>query len=144
MNFIKKSALALSFLMTSHAMGASLISADDVRNFADGVMGSIAADNLGGTFKQIREYALVSEAEISAMEAQINVQFPRFIGLYGKPSGFEFIDMKTAGSSLLEIVYIAKYEKHAMPWRFYFYKTNNGWMLNTFRFDSDILRLFPN
>ncbi|WP_156226434.1 hypothetical protein, partial [Herbaspirillum chlorophenolicum] len=126
MIFKKKSVLVLLFLMNSHAIGETLNSKDEVRNFTDEVMGSIAADNLGGAFKQIREYASVSAADVGAMEAQLNIQFPTLISRYGEPSGFEFIDLKTVGSSLLEIVYIAKYEKHAMPWRFYFYKTNKG------------------
>ena len=39
-------------------------------------------------------------------------------------------------------IYVSKYEKHAMRWLFYLYKSKDGWVINTFNFDDQIQALF--
>lgn len=141
---MQKILVATLFALSTSASAGTLRSDSDIRSFTDGVMGSVAADNLDGAFTQISEYLLLSDAELAPIKAQLQLQMPNFLRRFGAPIGFDFIESKEKGSSLLSMTYVARYEKHAMPWTFYFYKTPSGWMLNTFRFDESFIRLFPN
>ena len=136
--------VATLLAFTTLASAGTLRSESEIRSFTDGVMGSIAADNLDGAFKQISEYLVLSEAELIPIKAQLQLQMPNLLRRFGAPAGFDFIESKQKGNSLLSMTYVARYEKHAMPWTFYFYKTPNGWVLNTFRFDENFIRLFSN
>jgi hypothetical protein len=63
-------------------------------------------------------------------------------GRYGKPVGFEFISLKKAGESVMQYIYIEKTEEHALPWRFIFYRSPSGWVLNSFSWNDNIKLLF--
>lgn len=105
-------------------------------------MGSISTNNLDSAFKQIALYFLLPEPELLPIKSQLQLQIPNLLRQGGDPVGFEFIESKKKGSSLISMVYLAKYEKYAIQWTFYFYKTPKGWMLNTFRYDDGIRRIF--
>jgi|TARA_Y100000296_G_scaffold30684_1_gene35641 hypothetical protein len=40
------------------------------------------------------------------------------------------------------VVYIQKFERHMMRWKFYFYNPGGGWVLNTFNTDDKISLMF--
>jgi hypothetical protein len=61
---------------------------------------------------------------------------------FGKSIGFEFISEDKEGASLLRIIQIQKFERHAMRWVFFFYRNNEGWVLNSFKFDDAIQTMF--
>ena len=61
---------------------------------------------------------------------------------FGKVIGSEFILERSAGESLLKIVQIQKFEKHAMRWTFLFYSADGQWVLNACTFDDKIQTVF--
>lgn len=64
---------------------------------------------------------------------------------FGSPIGIEFIDLKKSGDSLLRIRYLQKCVKGPLTWVFYFYKNNDGWLLDTFKWDDSMfMTLFEN
>jgi hypothetical protein len=73
---------------------------------------------------------------------QAKLHLPVLQGRFGKSLGSEFIRERTIGRSLLQIVHIQKFEKHALRWQFIFYSPDKKWVLNTFNFDDKINLLF--
>jgi len=49
---------------------------------------------------------------------------------------------KNLGQSLVMVTCIEKTEKHALPWLFYFYKSPQGWVLNSFVWNDNLPSLF--
>ena len=60
---------------------------------------------------------------------------------YGKFIGYELLDKKHIGSSLVKFTYLAKCSKHPLIWDFIFYKANEKWVLNYFYWNDRIQNL---
>jgi hypothetical protein len=43
----------------------------------------------------------------------------------------------------MRLVYLNRFERHAMRWSFYLYRGAEGWVINTFVFDDQIHMMFP-
>ncbi len=61
---------------------------------------------------------------------------------YGEVAGFEVLETKTVGKSLLRITCISLGEEMPLRWKFFFYKTKDTWRLLDMRVDSGIVDLF--
>ena len=114
----------------------------DLRQFGERVMASVARGDLDGAFAAMKPYIVVSEAEFDAAVLQSRAQRQQFQARYGRTLGYELIDEKRLGSSLVRLTYIEKTEKHALPWRMYFYKAPAGWVLNSFVWNDQLPQLF--
>ncbi len=132
-------------LLSLVAQGATapFNSMPEVRRFTDEIMTKVGAGNIEEALEQMRPYVLISSAEFDVIIAQTRNQMPALRARFGKNLGSEFIGQDQVGDSLLRLVYIAKFERHVLRWMFYFYKTDKGWMLNTFKFDDNLVALFP-
>lgn len=126
----------------AHA-GETLQSPKDARVFADQVMARVATGQLDAAIAEMKRYTIVPEAEIDATLGQFKLQLPAIAQRFGSVIGSEFVREDKVGDSLIRIVYLQRFDRHAMKWLFYFYRGSNGWILNTFRFDDNILSLFP-
>lgn len=134
--------LALAALV-AHAQSQFLTGPAEVRKLADGVMGSVGAQNYDGAWAQMKPYAVVPPAEFDAFSAQFTSQIPNILQRYGSAAGSEFVREEKAGDSLLRLVYLARHQKSAMRWYFIFYRGEKGWILSDFKFDGNLIALFP-
>ncbi len=106
------------------------------------VMEQIAKNNLDEAFNLIKPYAAFSETEIDSVAVETKAQREQVSKRYGISNAYEFINSKQVGRSLLRLRYIEKMEKHVIVWSFYFYKTDKGWVLNTFDWKDQFENLF--
>ena len=65
-------------------------------------------------------------------------QLSNNISLLGKYSGNELITSRQVGESLVLYSYLIKYERQPLRFTFIFYKPAEKWMIQNFKFDSDI------
>jgi hypothetical protein len=61
---------------------------------------------------------------------------------YGPVSGYEVVDEKTVGASLLRRTCISLNTDLPLRWRFYFYKSEGTWKLVDLRVDDGLVELF--
>ena len=61
---------------------------------------------------------------------------------YGPISGYETLDEKAVGSSLLRRTCISLNSDLPLRWRFYFYRSENEWRLVDLRVDDGLVELF--
>jgi hypothetical protein len=61
---------------------------------------------------------------------------------YGPISGYELIDEKTVGTSLLRRTCVSLNADLPLRWRFYFYKSEGVWKLVDLRVDDGLVELF--
>jgi uncharacterized membrane protein len=130
------------FLIAAGVQAATLDSKEAARKLTDQVMTMVASGDIEGGLILMKPYLIVPESEFNVMLEQAKLQLPIIQGRFGKTVGIEFIDEKMSGKSLLQIIQIQKFEKHAMRWRFTFYNPKGKWVLNTFNFDDKINLLF--
>jgi len=105
-------------------------------------MSKVAAGNLDSAIAEVKKYTIVPEVEIDSSLGQFKLQLPVIAQRFGASVGAEFVREEKMGESLLRITYLHRFDKHAMRWMFYYYRGSQGWVLNTFRFDDNILALF--
>jgi len=135
--------VATLLLIISGAISAAeLKDSDAAIALSDQVMRKASSGDLRGAFELARPYVVIPQSELDTMLGHVELQLPMIAGRFGKSIGYELIRNDTAGGSLMQTVYIQKFEKHAMVWRFIFYKTEKGWVLNSFKYVDDITSAF--
>ncbi|MBI3528804.1 MAG: hypothetical protein HY067_12650 [Betaproteobacteria bacterium] len=115
----------------------------EARAITDKIMAKVGVNDLDAAIKLLKPFTIVPEAEVDATFGQFKLQQSMIAQRFGASLGTEFVREEKVGESLLRITHIHRFDKHAMRWMFYFYRSNKGWVLNTFRFDDNIVALFP-
>lgn len=114
----------------------------EARQLADRIMSKVGSGDVDSGLTLMKPYLIVPEVELEAQRNQAKLQWPLLSQRFGACIGQEFIREDRVGESLLRLVYIQKFERHAMRWVFIFYRNNEGWVLNTFKFDDAIQTIF--
>lgn len=135
-------ASALLVLIAAPAFAQGVPTLADLRKVTDTAMAKVGNGDIEGGLKAFRPLTIIPPAEFDAMLGQLPLQLPAITTRFGSSIGHEFIKEDLIGDSLVRLVYIHKFEKHAMRWMFYGYKGQNGWVVNTFRFDDKWQELF--
>ena len=135
------SLLVAAVLTLNNANADTLAAESDVRKFADGVMAKVGSGDLAGAFAAMKPYTVVPASEFDVMALTSKSQRDLVGTRYGNAAGYEFVSETKAGTSLLKLTYIEKTERHALPWMFFFYRSPNGWVLNTFTWHDQMQNL---
>lgn len=133
-----------TFLVCALANAGSFPSKEAAKNFPESVMKLIASGHTSEGLDLLKPYIQTPESEFEVMKEQLSLQAPAIEKRFGKSIGYELADIEEIGNSLMLVMYIQKYEKHIMRWKFYFYKPTNEWLLNTFNTDDKIQFMFNN
>jgi len=132
-------------LAANVVFGEILPNEQAAKDLSDKIMTKVNAGDLAAAFDLMKPYAAVSATEIDSAALQSKAAMDQFGSRYGSSIGIEFIDSKKSGDSLLRIRYLQKCVKGPLTWVFYFYKNNDGWLLDTFKWDDSMFTtLFDN
>ena len=135
--------LCLLFVMfCSPAWAASLATEEEARALAERVMVEVAAGRVIKGLECLRPYNVYPKEEFDAMLAKTEAQLPAMQQRFGPSIGWDFVTVEKLGDSLRQFVFLQKFERHVMVWRFIFYRPRDQWMLNTFYYDDRVQLLF--
>jgi hypothetical protein len=129
-------------LLPALALGSGLNSEEGARALAERVMKEAGADNIIKGIEHLRPFHVHAMSEFDASLGQIKAQLPDMRERFGNAIGYDFVAVEKIGDSLRQFVYLQKFEKHVLVWRFIFYKPRDQWLLNTFYFDDKVQMLF--
>ena len=132
------SALGMIFLAAGLSFGRTVPDPDAAKALADRIMTKAAADDMDGVFGLIKPYLDISAEEIDTDRVKSKQSMEVLRPKYGPPTGFEFIDSRTVGSSLLRLRYVQNNAKLPFVWVFDFYKTEKGWTMSNFNWNVDV------
>lgn len=130
------------FISVGPSFSSTLENENEARKLTDSIMQEIGQGNFKIGFNKMKSYVVIPESEFDSASLKSQSQREQFGFRYGETIGYEYIGTKKLGESLLLIQYIEKTIKHALPWAFYFYKTDSGWILNSFNWNDDFKPLF--
>jgi hypothetical protein len=121
-----------------------LKSEDEAMLLTDRVMKAVARGELDAVYGALKNYAVLPAAGIDAglQSSKQQRAAPAFAERFGATLGYEFIDKKKIGQSMLRVRYIEKTEKQPLPWTFHFYLTPHGWVLSEFGWDAHAAALY--
>lgn len=137
-----KPTVILILILASSAHADTFKSAQELRPFVDSVMKKAASGDIAAALNAMGPYTIIPEAEFQSAVLNSKAQRDQYGVRYGKSVGYEYISEEKAGESLIRLVYIEKTEKHALPWVFYFYKSPQGWVLNSFQWNDQLPIIF--
>lgn len=124
------------------AWAKSLPTEAAARALADRVMADVAAGEIVRGIEHLRAHNVHDAAEFENTLAQIKAQLPDIDKRFGQTIGCDFVTVEKIGDSLRQFVYLQKFERHLLVWRFIFYKPRDQWLLNTYYFDDKVQMLF--
>ena len=137
--------LIMLFASVNLAFGDTLSNEQAARDLADKIMTKAASGDIVAAFELMKPYAAVSATEVDSAALKSKSEMEKFGAMYGEPIGYEFIDSKKSGESLLRLRYIEKCVKGPLAWVFYFYQTNRGWVMTTVLWNDEGFKgLFDN
>jgi len=108
----------------------------------DSAMKAVAGGEIGDGFAELRPCWVFSPKDFADYQIKTIQKMTSLTPTYGKVVGWEFVREDAAGESLLRLIYLQKFERHALGWVFIFYKPRDRWLLNEFRWDESIERVF--
>lgn len=133
--------LAITCLLLSSSLRAetqSIADIEEIRSITDRVMKKIEIGEFETAFAQLKPYWLMPKAEVDVALNQTLDQRGAVSRRFGTSIGTEFLCLETAGNSLAKLVYLEKFQRHAIVWRFYFYQPTKGWFVNTFVWNDNL------
>jgi len=135
--------LTLTIALPHGTFADSLKSTAEARQLTDRVMQKVGEGNIESGLQLIKPYLVIPLAEFDVMVDRLKMQLPAMTQRFGKSIGHEFIREDKTGETLFRIVQIHRFERHPMRWVFYFYRSTDGWVLDSFKTDDEIIKLFP-
>jgi hypothetical protein len=112
------------------------------RKLADKVIDLASQEKFDEAYALLKPHWPMPEEEINELAKTMKTQWPMVIGRYGAPIANEFVRERKAGASFIELTYLQKFERHAMRWRFTFYKPADQWIVNAVSWDDGVGELF--
>ena len=134
--------IGMILIMTNLAFADTLDSEGAIRVFTDTIMEKVAAGDFDAAFEMIKPYILLSSAEVDSVLEKTKSLRDQYGSRYGKSTGYAYLDSKKVGKILLRLRYVEQTNRHALPWVFYFYKSEDGWILNSFDWNDIYKDLF--
>ncbi|UXY17264.1 hypothetical protein N8I74_09720 [Chitiniphilus purpureus] len=115
----------------------------DVRKAADRAIALFREEKFVEGYDSLKPYWPLPAVEVDNMANQTSVQWPLVRQRFGLSIGTEFVSQVEGGPSLARLVYLQKFQRHALRWVFTFYKPKDRWVINSVSFDDQIQLLFP-
>ena len=134
--------LILALLFSSISSADTLKDKEAAKVLARSIMMLVGKGEVENGLKLAKPYLIIPDHEFEGVLNSLRMQAPAIEQRFGKTVGMEFSQVQEVGESLMLVMYIQKFEKHMMRWKFYFYKPVDGWVLNTFNTDDQIQLMF--
>jgi len=134
--------LILALLLSSVSSADTLKDKEAAKGLAQSIMELVGKGEVEKGLTLAKPYLIIPGHEFEGVLNSLRMQAPAIEQRFGKTVGMEFSQIQEVGESLMLVMYIQKFEKHMMRWKFYFYNSGNGWVLNTFNTDDKIQLMF--
>ena len=134
--------LILILIFSSVSSADTLKDKAAAKDLAQSIMKLVGKGEVEKGLLLAKPYLIIPSHEFEGVLNSLRMQAPAIAQRFGKTVGMEFSQIQEVGESLMLIMYIQKFEKHMMRWKFYFYNPGDGWVLNTFNTDDQIQLMF--
>ena len=124
---------------TAHAAPArvSAAAAGDPREKAEAFFGTVIQGDTAKAFDTLFDGSIIRTNKPEASSA-LRQQLDAGLRVYGKPAGFDLVESKSFGGSLVRLVYIFRLEKYPLTFEFFFYQNGQGWLPIDVRFNDKL------
>lgn len=108
-------------------------------------MAQVARGQFEAAFERLGRHSIISRDRLNASMRQVVEQqtAARFRERFGVPRGHDFVDAERRGQHVLRLRYVQLNSKQGIPWVFYFYRLEAGWVLVKYDWSVHMEELFP-
>ncbi|WP_196890312.1 hypothetical protein [Aureivirga sp. CE67] len=139
---MKKTFIAIVLSLVSVSLFAQekyFKNVSETQEFSKKIVDLFEKDKIPELFSQLTTYWPMPLNEILALEDKTIKYINVIKSRYGEPIGSLKVKNKTISDIAIQETYLVRYEKTALRVIFIYYKNNNGWIINGFKWD-DLLK----
>jgi hypothetical protein len=114
----------------------------ELKNYSNNIMRLIKENRLKDAFALMKSIWPMPESEIDILEVQTTKQLEVVKERFGTTIEYVLVDEKVIQDTFFKFVYVLKYERHITRWEFIYYKPKTKCLLNAFKWDDDMGKLF--
>ena len=130
--------------ITLHAQDKYLSGIQDITKLSEKVLGLFAENQVSQAFLELQPYWPLPENELDDLQTKTLKYMNLFDENYGAPIGSMHVRDETIGDVALRKTYLLRYHYTAIRLIFTYYLSDEGWLLNAFKWDSDFDEEFRN
>jgi hypothetical protein len=136
---MKKVIISFAMLMLACYLNSqSLVQTMDVRNLTDSVMKDLLLQKYAAAMDRLKPISHIEASDLDRVATTFAAQIPSLGPHYGNLVGYDLVWKRQLGTSLLELIYLLKFEKKPLKLAFGFYNGGTGWYLVNFDFNDKI------
>ena len=109
---------------------------EEAKLFSKKICDLIYRDSITSAFEQIRNYWSLPEDEMFELEDGTEKQLGAGNNSFGAKIEIVKIGEETIKDFAVKETYFIRYDRNAIRFIFRYYKSNNGWMLSSFKWDD--------
>lgn len=114
---------------------------DELKQISTSIIKSHSEGDLENLFNILQKYSPLPEVEFQMAREKSITQLESIRPRFGDYIGYEFINSERVGDSIIRHDCIVKCQNHIIRWEFYYYKPQDKWFLNSFKWDDQIGRI---
>jgi hypothetical protein len=108
----------------------------------DKFMDTFKSQKYNEAFDIVKPYTVIEDYKLDTLAKKSEHQMISLSGAYGKVISFEQITEKPVKNSLSKLIYILKFEKYFLKFRFILYNNGAGWTIISLKYDDEVDELF--
>lgn len=120
----------------------SLATVAEARSLCDDAMRALHEGDADRAFDRLGTHWAFSPDEMTELQAEVGRTRAIVADRYGDALDYRLVRKDTVDDVLARFVYLERFERHGLRWRFTFYEGGNEWTLNDVYFDDEIEALF--
>ena len=128
--------LAVMAIPAALAQTKSLDSLRQARTLSDTVMDDAMRGNYRHAFERFRPHWSLKPEELETAIKKIQEGIKLLNKRFGKPIGYQLMKTQKAQDFLVRYIYVMKYQRALVRWKFTYYKPQNHWIVLSVTFDD--------
>jgi hypothetical protein len=130
------------FFIQSTLGQSAMNSKDELSKHSEAVMKLLKESQFQKAFIELKKHWPLPENEMIQLQSQMIKQFNLVADRFGDIIEYDFIRDEIIKDYVVKKIYVLKFDKHMIRILFTYYKNNDGWILNTFKYDDEFEELF--
>ena len=128
--------------LTSIAQDKFLKSETETQELSQKIVLLFSQNKISESFKQLKPYWPMPENEIESLEEKTLKYLNLIEERFGKPIGTLKVKNETISDIAIRETYLIRYENTAIRVIFTYYRNENGWIVNAFKWDDSFTEEF--
>jgi hypothetical protein len=123
-------------------MRKQLVNKDQAREFNESFLRVLVTGRPYDAFVLMRSAMPGAESDVEEIRMSTERMLEEVRPTYGKAIGYELVDTKSLGQSLVQYDYLFKFERNAMQCRIVYYRPSTVWVPLRLWFDDDLSQMW--